>query len=278
LAARQPRCEGNLNGHSSGDERGRVDGGAHGSSIANRNTVVGHSIFGGVNADQVAQQGTRQLRGRTGSAHQFLHVAVVHPNAVKRFKAVHQHVKAFAENDRRRLRVMPHVKFGGGRGITRTDRAAHHHHAGDVGHNFRVKAQKQGDVGQRREADQCDRLGTGQQSAAQQLDGVLRHGRAVGGRQPQVGETVKAVDGRGMLRRFEQRPLRAGGNWDVGGSGRIQHPQRIDDHLREGSVATGAGDSSHVERGVSNGQQQGESIVDAGVHIENDGQRMRPRQ
>ncbi len=131
-----------------------------------------------------------------------------------------------------------------------------------------MQAQQHRDIGERRETDDRERVGALDESAAQQLDGVTRLGHAARGRQTEVGQAVGAVDGGGMLRRLEQRPVSPGGDGDGRRPRRIQHPKGVLDHLGERCVAARAADRAHVEGLVPHGQQNRQGIVDTGVDVE----------
>ena len=66
-----------------------------------------------------------------------------------------------------------------------------------------------------------------------------------------------------------ERPVAAGGDRDVGPSGKLEDPSRVDVGPGERRVAVDRGDGTDVE--VARGEQDGEGVVVAGIAVDDDG-------
>jgi hypothetical protein len=77
---------------------------------------------------------------------------------------------------------------------------------------------------------------------------------------------------RGIACRLDQRASRTGSNRDVAGTRNIKDAQGVVDDAFKRRVARDAADAEHVDVGVSYSEKDSESIVYAGVDVEDDGQ------
>ncbi len=70
--------------------------------------------------------------------------------------------------------------------------------------------------------------------------------------------------------RLDERPGEAGGDGDIGATSVVKHVERVGDDLVERDIAVHAGDGDQVELRRGGCEQEGESVIDACVDIEND--------
>src|ERR1035437_1222338 len=86
----------------------------------------------------------------------------------------------------------------------------------------------------------------------------------------EVRHTVVAVNVPGVADGLEQRSGCAAGDQHIRAAGDIKHLQCVADDVVHAGVATDTGDRTKLHVRVQSGQQQGTSVIHAGVDIENE--------
>ena len=151
--------------------------------------------------------------------------------------------------------------------------AAHEDDLRDAFCRLGIRAQQEGDVGERGEGDERHGTSLGGGLTAyvtQQLDGVARVGARLGRRPAEVAHAVVAVHVPRVDGVLEQRPGGSPGDRHVGAAGCLQHDERVAHDVVDGGVAADARDRAQVEVGVQRREQQRARVVDAGVDVEHD--------
>ena len=91
------------------------------------------------------------------------------------------------------------------------------------------------------------------------------------------GEPVGPVPGVERVHSGEQRPAGTLGHRHFARPGRVQYVLGVADHLVDADVAGHAGHRPQLQIGVTNGEQQRQRVIDAGVDIEDDRSRRHDR-
>ncbi len=145
---------------------------------------------------------------------------------------------------------------------------SHHHHAADKARQLGVAFEGAGDVCQRAEGEDRDRLGSGPDLIADDLFRRMR-GAQLGDLKAGVSQAIDAME---MAAVDRQSVVGRRGGADAGQSRRIE---LLDDRLDVARgqlgryVAAHGGDGHDLQARIEQGQANGDRVIDAGIAIEN---------
>ena len=175
-----------------------------------------------------------------------------------------------ADDDARRLRVVPDVELRRRRRIAADrERAAHRHEQFQPAHEAGIARDGERDIGQRPGGDEDQLALVLERGGQQRVDRMRARRRRRGLRQHGAAEAGDAVDVAGVVDMAEQRRRRALPDRHIGAAREGQHGAGVAGGLGEPDIAGDRRDADEARAGGGERIEQGEGVVDAGVDVEN---------
>jgi hypothetical protein len=248
------------------DER-RIDGDAHGERVVHGRARA--TEFFREREKEIEDAGGEMADGSGGAAKRG-EAGAGEERAIADGEADHGERPAGAENDAGGFGIVVDIGFGGGGDVAAGNRAAHDDDFADERDDGGVLFDGESDVGERADGDERDLVRSGVDELDDEIGGEARVGMAAAGRKLDIGEAVAAIPEPGGDEFPEKRMERARGDGNVAAAGEGGELEGVFEALAGGDVAGDDGDGLNLEFGRMQGEKDGESIVGAGIGINDD--------